>query len=126
MTVETERASDGHLTFRLGPVERWVVAVCAAALVAGGYKAYSGITDAIAVQTVRMNEQAKGQQDIVTQMAVMNANYSAIIQQLADVPGLSTRVTAIETKQADLLRRQDHDEALRESPTSKSLKEWRR
>jgi hypothetical protein len=75
----------------------------------------------------RMEAQAKGQQDIVTQMAVMNANYTVIIRQLADVPGLTTRVTTIETKQSDLLRRQEHDEELREATNNgKLLKEWRR
>lgn len=118
MTVQTERASDGHLTFRLGPVERWVVAVGAAALVAGGYKAYSSLVD-------RMDAQAAGQQAIVTQMAVMNANWLSISKQLADVPGLTSRVTAIETKQADLIRRQINDETLRENANTK-LKEWRR
>ena len=118
MTVETERANDGHMTFRLGPVERWVVAAGAAALLASGYRAYSTITD-------RLDEQAQGQQAIVTQMAVMNSNWIIISKQLADVPAITNRVTTLESKQADLLRRQDHDEQLRENANS-NLREWQK
>jgi hypothetical protein len=98
MTVETERASDGHVTFRLGPVERWVVGLGAAALVAGGYRIYSTFSD-------RMDAQSKAQQDTVTQLAVMNSQLAVMNTQLADVPGLSMRITKLETNQAELIRR---------------------
>jgi len=112
MTVETERATDGHMTFRLGPVERWVVGICAAALLAGGWKGYNSLVD-------KMDKQAESQQALITQMAVLNANLTVMSTQLADVPGLSARVTTIETRQAELTRRQDHDEAIRERTTTK-------
>jgi hypothetical protein len=98
MTMETERTTDGHMTFRLGPVERWVVGLGAAALVAGGWRLYTAFSD-------RLDAQAAGQNAMVTQMAVMNAQLATMNTQLADVPGLTTRVTKMETNQAELIRR---------------------
>ena len=94
MTVKTERATDGHMTFRLGPVERWVVAIAASALTFGGYRVYD-----------RVDTQGEAQQAMVTQMALMNAQMAVMNTQLSDVPGLSMRVTKLETNQAELIRR---------------------
>lgn len=100
---------DGQLRFRLGPVERWVVILCAGALISvGGWAANS--------VTTQLSEQSKAIADLDKKQALTNAQLSVISAQLTAVPTLSQDVAELK------VRVDRHDEDLRELRTTKGLK----
>lgn len=85
MTMEIERRNeDGHWYFRLGPVERWIVAAFAAAIVTAGYWMVSSV------------------QQLVTQQALTNQKLTTIGDQMVTLNNLGQRVSTLEVyRQAD-------------------------
>lgn len=80
--VEITRLDNDHMQFRLGPVERWVIAGSATLLIfLLGYVFHSFDN--------RLEMQATTMQTVVTNQAVTNAQLQTLSQQLADVPGLT-------------------------------------
>jgi len=90
MTVDLE-PRDGHLHFSLGPVERWVVGICAAGMVAVlGWFANS--------ITTRLDGLAEAQGALKTQQAVANQQLLQLSTQLADVPELTRDIAELKVQ----------------------------
>lgn len=91
MSVDLTPKSDGSSHFVLGPVERWIVGIAGAAIVAVGWWLVASV------------------QSILTQQAVANQQLQNIGAQLTDVPQLrrdvvelKVRVDAVEESQKEL------------------------
>ncbi|WP_223621167.1 hypothetical protein [Lysobacter sp. ESA13C] len=108
MTVQAEQ-HDGQLRFRLGPVERALVGIAAAALVSVGYWAASTVTG-------RLDDQGKAIAELSKQQAVTNNSLTTISAQLANVPALTSDVAELK------VRVDRHDEDLRELRGTRGLK----
>lgn len=80
--MEITRTDRDHLQFKLGPVERWVIAGSAMLLVFLLSYVFHSFDN-------RLEAQARTMQTVVTQQAVTNAQLQTLSQQLADVPGLT-------------------------------------
>lgn len=92
--MRVEHTSDlppGAMRVQLGPVERWVVTVCAAAVVAicGGFASMT---------MQRLDRMTDQQARLSEQQAVTISQLTEVSRQLADVPGLKDRVTALEVQ----------------------------
>lgn len=74
----------------------------------------AGIIAMITAQFVSHDQIAKNATDTSVQFATIIAQVASLQSNMADVPALRDRVTALETKQADLTRRQNTDEAVRD------------
>lgn len=80
--MDITRMDNDHMQFKLGPVERWVIAGAFGLLVfLLGYVFHSF--------DGRLEAQGSTMQTVVTQQAVTNAQLQTLSQQLADVPGLT-------------------------------------
>lgn len=89
--MDLQRAQDGSLHFRLGPVERWVLGAAAALLVFLVGWVFNNFD-------ARLATQDKTMQTVVTQQAVTNAQLSTLSQQLSDVPGLTRQMAEIKVQ----------------------------
>lgn len=107
MDLEPQR--DGRWHFALGPVEKWIVAVAAAAFLGGG---------ALFVNQVigRLDEQNDKLGTLTTQQAVTNQQLQTLSNQLADVPQLSRQVAELK------VRVDRHDEDLKELRAVRGLR----
>lgn len=86
--MDVERDGDNRWKFALGPVERWVVGIGAATLVAMGTwmaQTFSGRLDRL--------EQLMATS--TTQQAVANAQMTTLSAQLADVPTLTRQMAEV-------------------------------
>lgn len=102
MPMDGVPTQDGHWTFRLGPVEKWVTGIVAATFLGG--LLMGGRWFALKVDT-----QGDKIQTLVTQQAVANGALATISAQLTDVPQLRSdvvelkvRVQALEENQKEL------------------------
>lgn len=91
MAVDLQRQSDGRLHFSLGPVERWVAAIVAAAVLS----MVAWLANSFSTRLDRM-EQLLGTS--ATQQAVTNAQMSTLSSQLADVPQLTRQMAEIQVQ----------------------------
>jgi hypothetical protein len=91
--MDAEQQNDGHWHFTLGPVERWIVGACAAALLGLCYGGWSSIVS-------KQDTQADLLAKVVTQQAVTSAQITTLQAQLADVPSLTRQIAEIKV-QAD-------------------------
>lgn len=99
--MDAERRDDGHWHFKLGPVERVVIAVALTSFM--GVLGWMGKSFAN-----RLDSQKDSLDKLVTQQAVTSAQLSTLSAQLADVPALTRQM-------AELRVRVDrHDEDLKE------------
>jgi hypothetical protein len=89
--MDLQRAQDGSLHFRLGPVERYVIGGGAAALVFLTGWVFHNFDN-------RLETGEKTMQTVVTQQAVTNAQLSTLSQQLSDVPGLTRQMAEIKVQ----------------------------
>lgn len=89
----------GQATFRVGVVERWVVATGAAALIGGCYWFASNTNE-------RLDRLSEQQAELAKQQAVTNQQLSTLTLQLANVPALSERVSRNEARIEALERRE--------------------
>ena len=96
--MEIEQKGDGQWHFSLGPMERWILAIASASLIGMAIFIFNSITS-------RQDKQGDAQQNMVTQMAVMNGQLTTLSTQLADIPGLANRTTKLEANQTELTRR---------------------
>lgn len=96
--MDLERKSAGRLHFALGPVEKWVVSSGAALLVVLLGLVYSGITSKIDSQQKGQERTNDTMQQVVRQQAVTNSQLASINLQLANVPGLTERVSRVEVR----------------------------
>jgi hypothetical protein len=109
MSMDLQPNGDGRLHFSMGPVERWIVGVGAAALVAIlGWYANS--------ITTRLDSLAEAQGALKTQQAVTNQQLVTLNLQLADVPTLTRQIAELK------VRVDAHDEDIRELRTTRSLR----
>jgi len=98
MSVDAESRRDGRTHITLGPVEKAIVSLASAALVA----ALTWFANKVDKQGEQINR-------LVTQQAVANGSLQAITAQLTDVPQLrrdvvelKVRVDAVEESQKEL------------------------
>ncbi len=89
--MDLQRATDGSLHFRLGPVERWVIGACATLLIFLLGWVFNSFD-------ARLATQDKTMQTVVTQQAVTNAQLSTLSQQLSDVPGLTRQMAELKVQ----------------------------
>lgn len=89
--MDVERTGNGHWQFRLGPVERWVVAACAAAL----FSICAWLANSFSQRLDRMEELLASSN---TQQAVTNAQMTTLNSQLADVPTLTRQMAEIQVQ----------------------------
>lgn len=87
MSVDVQR-SDSGWHFSLGPVERWVVGIGAAALVG----MISWLGNSFSTRLDRLEQLLAAS---ATQQAVTNAQMSTLSAQLADVPNLTRQMAEI-------------------------------
>lgn len=86
--MEVERQGDGRWHFALGVVERWIVGLCATALVGMCYAGWSSIV-------AKQDKQAELTAALAQQQAVTNAQMVTLQAQLADVPGLTSSIAEL-------------------------------
>ena len=96
--MEVDRDGTGKWSFHLGPVERWVVGVGGAAIVAAGFWMVGSV------------------QTLITQQAVANAKLTDLTLQLGDMPEI--RRQNVELK----VRVDKHDDEIRELRQTRGLK----
>lgn len=89
--MDFEERSEGHWHFRLGPVEKWVVAT-------GAFLLISGCGWFVNTVTGQLTELSKAQSAQATQLALANQQLSTLTLQLADVPGLSRQVAEMKVQ----------------------------
>lgn len=87
--VDGQAGRDGHITMKLGPVEKWVIGAGAGLLTAMIGIVYARIETQLERQTEAMGA-------VATQQAVMSAQITTMSGQLANVPALTERVTSLE------------------------------
>jgi hypothetical protein len=87
MTMEAQPSQDGRTRLSLGPVERWIVTIFAAAIV---YSAYWLVGS---VQSMLTQQQVANQQ-----MLGMQQQLQTINTQLADVPALKLELAKLAIK----------------------------
>lgn len=89
--MDGQQGRDGHITMKLGVVEKWVATAVAAAA-----------TALIGMAWMRIEAQLERQAEAIaasaTQQAVMSAQLTTMSGQLANVPALTERVTALESE----------------------------
>lgn len=91
MTVDLKPQEGGRMHFSLGPVERWVVGICAAGIVAAGYWFMSSVN-------ARLDRQNETLQVVVTGQAVQSGQIQTLTTQLADVPRLTREMAEIKVR----------------------------
>jgi len=96
--MDLSRTKDGHLHFRLGPVERWVI-IAAAALLTGslGYVFHS-VTGQQDDQAKAIKEQNALLGDLKEKQAVTNSKLETLTSQLADVPSLTRQMAELKVQ----------------------------
>ena len=87
--MDGQQSRDGHITMKLGVVEKWVVSIGATLLTALVGMAWMRIE-------AQLERQAEAIAASATQQAVMSAQLTTMSGQLANVPALTERVTALE------------------------------
>ena len=87
--MDLER-KEGRWHFSLGTVERWVVSVGAAVLVAAGYWFVSNVMS-------RLDTQSDALGQLATQQAVTNSQLTTLNLQLADVPSLTRKMAELDS-----------------------------
>lgn len=91
--MDVEQKNDGRWHFALGPIERWIVVVCASALLGLCYGGWNSIV-------TKQDTQADLLAKVVTQQAVTSAQITTLQAQLADVQSLTRQIAEIKV-QAD-------------------------
>jgi len=89
--MDVEKRGDQRWHFALGPVERWIVVIGAAALI--GVSTWAGKWFA-----GKVDDQGKQIQTLVTQQAVANQSLTTISAQLTDVPQLRSDVVELKVR----------------------------
>jgi hypothetical protein len=89
--MEITRTDSDHMQFKLGPIERWVIA--------GGFGLLVFLLGYVFRNfDTRLEVQASTMQTLVTQQAVTNAQLQTLSQQLSDVPGLTRGMAEIKVQ----------------------------
>lgn len=102
--MDAERRDDGHWHFKLGPIEKGIVALIAAGIVATAGIAYR-----------KFDAQSETLAQLVTQGAVTNSRLSDLSQQLTDVPELRRQVVELKVRVDQQVNRDDQqDGAIKE------------
>lgn len=91
MTMDVERAGDGHWQFRLGPVERWVATAVAAALLS----IIAWLANSFSTRLDRLEQLLATS---TTQQAVTNSQMGTLSAQLADVPNLTRQMAEVQVQ----------------------------
>lgn len=85
MTMDVQRQGDGHWSFALGPVEKWIVAAIAAGVVIAAYWFIGSVMS-------RLDNQSSAISALATQQAVTNSQLTTLNLQLADVPSITRKI----------------------------------
>lgn len=89
--MDLQSTPDGHLHFRLGPIERWTVMGGVALLVFLLGWVFRNFDNRLQAQADTMNQ-------VVIAQAVTNSQLQTLSGQLADVPGLTRQVVEIKVQ----------------------------
>lgn len=90
-SVDFSRATDGHWHFRLGPVERAVIAAAMSLLCFLAWWVFHEFS-------VRLDASDKTQQTILVNQAVTNEQLRTLSSQLSDVPGLTRQMAELQVQ----------------------------
>lgn len=93
MQIDNPESEDGHVNFKLGKVERWVVAASVAVLVFLLGYVFNGFDKRLADQQATM-------QTVVTSQAVTNTRLETLSQQLANIPAMTSDIAELKVKVA--------------------------
>lgn len=96
--MDSTPTGDGRQHISLGPVERWIVGLCASAVVAGGVWFGKSLMDRLDTQAASSAKTNETLQSVVTQQAVMNGQVQTLTTQLADVPRLTREIAEMRVK----------------------------
>lgn len=96
--MDLQPHGDGRQSFKLGPVEKWVVGAIGAAMLGGGIWLVGSV------------------QTLITQQAVTNSRLSDLNQQLTDVPELRRQVVELK------VRVDKHDDEIDELRSTRNLR----
>lgn len=88
--MDLER-KEGRWHFSLGTVERWVVSIGAAALVASVFWFVNSVME-------RLDAQSNALSKLATDLAVTNSQLTTLNLQLADVPSLTRKMAELEVR----------------------------
>lgn len=91
--MDVARSNDGHWHFRLGPVERYVIAAAFSVLSFLAWWVFHEFS-------VRLDASDKTQQTILVNQAVTNEQLHALSSQLSDVPGLTRQIAELQVQTA--------------------------
>lgn len=107
--MDLQRKGNGLLHFALGPVEKWVAGIVAAAFVAGCWWFVNNVTGQLTALNAAQATQS-------TQLQLLNQQLQTLNLQLADMPSL--RQGMVELK----VRVEKHDEEIKELRSVRNLK----
>lgn len=106
--MDVSRGDNGHLHFRLGPVERWVIAGGAALLIGALGWIFHSFTGQQDKQEAAIKEQNSLLGDLKEKQAVTNSKLETLTSQLADVPSLTRQMAELKV-QTDRNAQDIHD-----------------
>lgn len=92
-SVDVARTNDDHWHFRLGPVERYVIAGAFSLLTFLAWWVFHEFS-------VRLDNSDKTQQTILVNQAVTNEQLRTLSSQLSDVPGLTRQIAELQVQTA--------------------------
>lgn len=81
----------GHLSFKLGPIERWVIAVAALALMGLLSYVFHSFDD-------RLEKQGNTMSTVVTQQAITNVQLVTLNNQLQDMPQIASKIAEMKVQ----------------------------
>jgi hypothetical protein len=120
--MDIEQNREGQWHFSLGPLERWIVGLASVAMIGMFVFIFNSFSTRLDRYGDSQDKQLEAQRVMATQLAVMSGQMTTLNTQLADVPGLNTRTTKLETNQAELIRRVGRIE----DGASSKMKGWTR
>lgn len=116
MQMNAHQSQDGHWTFRLGPIERWI-AIGVASLLTVLLVALAKDVNA------KLEKYGDALQALSTQQSVTNIQLTALTAQLADVPGLTRQMVETKVRLDDNTRRlNEHDGQIHELQQLRKLR----
>ena len=96
--MDLSRGNNGHIHFRLGPIERWVVIACAAALLGSLSWIFRSVTGQQEQQGQAIKDQTVLLNNLKEQQAVTNSQLQTLNAQLADVPSLTRQMAELKVQ----------------------------
>lgn len=96
--MDVSRGDNGHWHFRLGPVERWVIAGGTALLIGSLGWIFHSFTGQQDKQEAALKDQNALLGELKEKQAVTNSKLETLTSQLADVPSLTRQMAELKVQ----------------------------